>query len=88
MSYIATTAGVSGEGIRDLITETIESRVGLVDRIPHAIEWLSENGLAYTSRDTRCFAVRMGLVVRRTLIRSSESNGMAEGLVHKDLQAR
>ena len=63
MSYIATTAGVSGEMIRDLIAETIESRFGLVDHVPHPIEWLSDNGSVYTARDTRIFATSMGLVV-------------------------
>lgn len=81
MSYIATTAGVSGEMIRDLIAETIESRFGLVDRVPHRIEWLSDNGSPYTAHDTRNFALSMGLVVCTTPVRSPESNGMAEGFV-------
>lgn len=48
MSYIATTAGISGEMVRDLMAESIESRFGLVDRLPHRIEWLTDNGSAYT----------------------------------------
>lgn len=81
MSYIATTAGVSGEMIRDLIAETIESRFGLVDRVPHTIEWLTDNGSAYTAHDTRNFALSMGLAVCTTPVQSPESNGMAEGFV-------
>lgn len=81
MSYIATTAGISGEMIRDLMAETIESRFGLVDRLPHRIEWLTDNGSAYTAHDTRNFALSMGLAVCKTPVQSPESNGMAEGFV-------
>jgi len=81
MSYIATTAGISGEMIRDLIAEAIESRFGLVDQIPHPIEWLSDNGSVYTARDTRNFATSMGLVVCTTPVQSPESNGMAEAFI-------
>ena len=81
MSYIATTAGISGEMIRDLIAETIESRFGLVDRVPHKIEWLTDNGSVYTAHDTRNFALSMGLAVCTTPVQSPESNGMAEGFV-------
>ncbi len=81
MSYLATTAGISGEMIRDLIAETIESRFGLVDRVPHRIEWLTDNGSVYTAHDTRNFALSMGLAVCTTPVQSPESNGMAEGFV-------
>ena len=81
MSYIATTAGISGEMVRDLMAETIEARFGIVDRLPHRIEWLSDNGSAYTAHDTRNFAASMGLVVCTTPIQSPESNGMAEGFI-------
>ncbi|MHC5056323.1 MAG: hypothetical protein ACYTKD_16610 [Planctomycetota bacterium] len=33
MSYIATTAGISGTMVRALIAESIESRFGLIDRL-------------------------------------------------------
>jgi transposase InsO family protein len=81
MSYIATTAGISGEMVRDLMAESIESRFGLVDRLPHRIEWLTDNGSAYTAHDTRNFAASMGLAVCTTPVQSPESNGMAEGFV-------
>jgi transposase InsO family protein len=81
VNYIATTGGVSGEMIRDLMAETIESRFGLVDHLPRRVEWLSDNGSAYTARETRNFAASMGLVVCTTPVRSPESNGMAEGFV-------
>jgi putative transposase len=81
MSYVATTAGISGDMIRDLMAEAIESRFGFVDRLPHRIEWLSDNGSAYTAHETRAFATMMGLEVRTTPVQSPESNGMAESFI-------
>ncbi|MCX8012169.1 MAG: IS3 family transposase [Desulfobacterota bacterium] len=81
ISYVATTSGISGEMIRDLMTEAIEARFGRVDRLPHRIEWLSDNGPAYRARETRAFAASLGLVVCRTPVESPESNGMAEAFI-------
>ena len=41
MSFLATTSGVSGEDVRDLMLAAVEHRFGLVNRLPVAIEWLS-----------------------------------------------
>lgn len=81
MSYIATTAGISGAMVRDLMTEAIEHRFGLVERVPHPIEWLSDNGSAYTAHETRAFALSAGLVPCTTPVQSPESNGMAEAFI-------
>jgi transposase InsO family protein len=81
ISYLASTSGISGEMIRDLMTEAIEARFGLVDRLPHRIEWLSDNGPAYIATETRAFAARVGLVACRTPVESPESNGMAEAFI-------
>jgi putative transposase len=82
MSYVATTGGISGELIRDLIAESIESRFGIVDKVPGRIQWLSDNGPAYIAKATRHFAQMMGLDVRTTPFYSPESNGMAESFVN------
>jgi putative transposase len=81
MSYIATTGGINGAMIQDLVAEAVESRFGFVDHLPHTIEWLSDNGSAYTARDTRAFAESLGLSLCTTPVRSPESNGMAEAFV-------
>jgi len=81
MSYVATTAGISGDMIKDLMAEAIESRFGFVDRLPQRIEWLSDNGSAYTAYETRAFATMMGFEVRTTPVQSPESNGMAESFI-------
>ena len=81
MSYVATTGGISGDMVRDLIAEAIEARFGSVDRVPEKIQWLSDNGPAYVAHDTQNFARMMGLEVCTTPYYSPESNGMAESFV-------
>ena len=81
LSYLATTGGITGEMVRDMMALSIECRFGLVDRVPRVIEWLSDNGSAYTAHDTIAFARLMGLQVCTTPYRSPESNGMAESFV-------
>ena len=81
LSYVATTGGIGGDSIWDLMLQSVESRFGSIDRLPHAIEWLSDNGSCYTAHETRQFARDLGFRVCRTPIRSPESNGMAESFV-------
>lgn len=38
MSYVATTAGMTAEDMRDLMGATVEHRFGQVNALPHAIE--------------------------------------------------
>jgi putative transposase len=81
MSFVGTTAGVSGDDVRDLMVAAIEHRFGQVNRLPHPIEWLSDNGSCYVARDTRGFARDIGLLPRTTPLESPQSNGMAEAFV-------
>lgn len=81
LSYVATTGGVSGGLIRDLMVQAMESRFGRSESLPHPIEWLSDNGSCYTAKETREFAQVVGLVVCTTPVKSPESNGMAEAFV-------
>ena len=48
ISWIATTAGISGETIRDLMVECVERRFSGV-RAPHPIQWLADNGSVYAA---------------------------------------
>jgi putative transposase len=81
MSYVATTGGISGDMVRDLMIDAIENRFGSVDNMPYPIEWLSDNGSPYTATDTREMAGYLRLIACRTPYRSPESNGMAEAFV-------
>ena len=81
MSFLATTGGISGDDVRDLMVAAVEHRFGRVNRLPATIEWLSDNGSSYIAGDTRRFARDIGLEPRTTPIESPQSNGMAEAFV-------
>jgi putative transposase len=83
MSFLATTSGVSGEDVRDLMLVAVEHRFDPVNRLPITIEWLSDNGSCYLAGETRSFARNIGLDPRTTSIESPQSNGMAEAFVIK-----
>lgn len=78
--HIGTTAGISGEMIRDMMVEAVERRFG-ADRTPTPLEWLSDNGSCYTANETVEQAYALGLIPCFTPARSPESNGMAESFV-------
>jgi putative transposase len=80
MSWVATTGGITGDLVRDLMVEAIEARFG--NALPEQpIEWLTDNGSPYIANDTRAFAREIGLEPVTTAIRSPQSNGMAEAFV-------
>jgi len=81
MSYVATTAGITGEDVRDLMAGAVEHRFGRVNQLPGLIEWLTDNGSCYLARETRRFARDIGLVPKTTPLESPQSNGMAEAFV-------
>ncbi len=81
LSYIATTGGITGDMVRDLMLESVQRRFGGIDKVPSALQWLSDNGPAYIAEDTRKFAELLGLKMCTTPYRSPESNGMAEAFV-------
>ena len=80
MAWEAGTGGYTGESIRNLMYLCVDRRFG-ADFVPHAVEWLTDNGSAYTAHETIAFARSLGLVPCFTPVRSPESNGMAESFV-------
>ncbi len=81
MSFLATTGGIRGEDVRDLMVAAVEHRFGRINRLPVTIEWLTDNGSCYIAGDTRSFARDIGLEPRTTPVESPQSNGMAEAFV-------
>ncbi len=81
MSWAATTAGHSGDIVRDVMLAAVENRFGDVLHTESEIEWLSDNGSGYTADETRQFAVLLGLKPLTTPVCSPQSNGMAESFV-------
>ena len=80
MSWVATTGGITGDMVRDLMVEAVETRFGAATPA-QPIEWLTDNGSPYIARDTRAFARELGLEPLTTAIASPQSNGMAEAFV-------
>jgi putative transposase len=81
IAYTATVGHIDGEMIRDLILAAVSRRFGDVRKLPHPIEWLSDNGSVYTADDTVDLAEALGFRVCTTPPYSPESNGMAESFV-------
>jgi len=81
LGYVATTEGIKGEDVCDLMLSAVEHRFGPVNRLPHTIEWLTDNGSCYVAGPTRSFARELGLEPRTTPLESPQSNGMAEAFV-------
>src|SRR6185312_7397854 len=82
LGYVATTAAITGEMVRDLMAEAVETRFGAgTTRVPGPLEWLSDNGPPYTAHETREFGRSLGFLVCTTPAYSPESNGMAEAFV-------
>ena len=51
MSWVATTGGIDGDMVRDLMVEAVEARFD-GGRAGQPIEWLTDNGSPYIARDT------------------------------------
>jgi putative transposase len=80
ISWVATTAGISGEMIRDMMVRCVEQRFDAI-RAPHPVQWLSDNGSIFAARRTIEIALALNLAPCFTPVESPESNGMAEAFV-------
>ena len=77
IAWLATTAGISGEMIRDMMIECVERRFG-GSRAPHNVQWLTDNGSIFAAYKTMNIALALNLEPCFTPVESPESNGMAE----------
>ncbi|MGY4622805.1 putative transposase [Bradyrhizobium sp. USDA 4486] len=80
ISWVATTAGISGEIIRDMMVHCVERRFGDM-RAPRKVQWLSDNGSIFAAYRTLEIAAALNLEPCFTPVESPESNGMAEAFV-------
>lgn len=80
ISWTATTAGISGEMIRDIMVRCVEQRFGAI-RAPHPVQFLSDNGSIFAAYRTVEIALALNLAPCFTPVESPESNGMAEAFV-------
>src|SRR6185437_12589727 len=80
MTAVATTAGISGEMIRDMMVQCVEQRFCDI-RAPRKVQWLTDNGSIFAAHRTLEIAVALNLEPCFTPVESPESNGMAEAFV-------
>lgn len=52
--------GISGEMVHDTMLECVERRFGAI-RAPEPVQWLADNGSAYTAAETTEFATALNL---------------------------
>ena len=74
ISWVATTAGISGEMIRDMMVQCVEKRFGTI-RAPHPVQWLSDNGSIFAAHKT--IDIALALNSPRVSPRSKARKAMA-----------
>jgi len=82
MSFVAEKRPLFHGDIIRLMDQTVTHRFGeFVEKLPHAIQWLSDQGPQYKAVETVAYGAAWGFDVRTTPAYSPESNGMAEAFV-------
>nr|CEP30361.1 hypothetical protein KV8917_350005 [Klebsiella variicola] len=77
IDWAASTGGYDSSTVQDVMLRSVEKRFG--DRLPATpVQWLTDNGSAYTAHETRRFARELNLEPCTTAVSSPQSNGMAE----------
>ena len=80
IDWAASTGGYDSSTVQDVMLRSVEKRFG--DRLPDtAVQWLTDNGSAYTAYETRRFARYLNLEPCTTEVSSPQSNGLAERFV-------
>ncbi|MGQ3665312.1 IS3 family transposase [Citrobacter braakii] len=80
IDWAASTGGYDSSTVQDVMLRSVEKRFG--DRVPETpVQWLTDNGSAYTAHETRRFARELNLEPCTTAVSSPQSNGMAERFV-------
>ncbi|EOS4029430.1 IS3 family transposase [Escherichia coli] len=80
IDWAASTGGYDKATVQDVMLGAIEKRFG--DKgAERPIQWLTDNGSAYTAHETRQFARELNLEPCTTAVSSLQSNGMAERFV-------
>ena len=80
IAWVAGSAHLTGQEIRDLMAMSVEARFRQ-QHTAHPVQWLSDNGPPYTAHETRAFGAACGLLIRNTPAYCPESNGIAEAFV-------
>ena len=82
ISWVATTAGISGKMIRDMMVRSVEQRFGTI-RAPYPVQWLSDNGSIFAAHRTLEIAVALWSVwSQKDAAREPESGHLAGQIVY------
>lgn len=82
MSFVSHSRPLSHRDIILLMDQTVTHRFGETrEKLPHPIQWLSDQGSQYTALETKLYGHEWGFEVVTTPAYSPESNGMAEAFV-------
>ena len=80
IDWAASTGGYDSLTVQDVILRSMEKRFG--ERLSATpIQWLTDNGSAYTAHEKRRFAKELNLEPCATAVSSPQSNDMAEWFV-------
>ncbi|HAK4778208.1 TPA: IS3 family transposase [Salmonella enterica] len=80
IDWAASTGGYDSSTVQDVMLRSVEKRFG--GRLPdRPVQWLTDNGSAYTAHETRKFARELNLELCTTAVSSPQSNGMVERFV-------
>jgi len=82
MSFVAEKRPLFHGDIIRLMDQTVTHRYGkFAEKLPHPIQWLTDQGPQYKALQTVMYGAQWGFDVRTTPAYSPESNGMAEAFV-------
>ncbi|NVM42324.1 IS3 family transposase [Ochrobactrum intermedium] len=81
IAHVATTEGIKGEDVQDLVITAVENRFGRINMLAEPIQWLTDNGSCFIAKNTASLLRDIGMEQCRTPVRSPQSNGMAEAFV-------
>jgi putative transposase len=82
MSFVSEKRPLYHGDIIKLMDQTVTFRFGeFVEKLPHPIQWLTDQGPQYKADQTKQYGTDWGFDVRTTPAYSPESNGMAEAFV-------
>lgn len=80
LNWTASTGGYDTETVQDVMLSAVERH--FCNSLPISpVEWLTDNGSAYSSYQTRQFTRLVGLESKHTAVRSPESKWMVESFV-------
>jgi transposase InsO family protein len=82
MGFVAEKRPLFHGDVIKLMDQTVTHRFGeFIEKLPHAIQWLTDQGPQYKAIQTIAYGQAWGFDMRTTPAYSPESNGMAEAFV-------